>query len=139
LEQHRLDELFTAALNAALDRLESEGVLNPLAYALGSDGNIYEASPGAGRKRPGGGAALKVLKSELRALASAGEIAASALARQHEDGRGELAVAVHVRAPEGAFDMIVPYKLDVSGIIRRTRKAEPGEARAHEVRNDIFV
>ena len=131
--QDELDRLFTAALEAAVARLEKDGHFFPLMFELRRDGTIQAVAmleTGAFA-----GDAVGRMFGVLRQRGEEGLIRGAAIAcHLTTDDQ----VEVRVRAPNYASDIIVPFSIATSGLIRRRRKLTLGEFEARGAANEVF-
>ena len=131
--QDELDRLFTAALEAAVARLEKDGHFFPLMFELRSDGTIQAVAmleTGAVA-----GDAVGRMFDLLRQRATEGVIRGAAIACHHA---GSDQVEVRVRAPNYASDIFVPFSIETHGLIRRRRELTLGAFEAHPADNAVF-
>ena len=135
ITQDQLDRLFTAALEAAIGRIEKDGHFHPLVFELRPGGMIQavavlESSP----IDPSRGPADR-MGQLLRPRAEAGRIEAAAIVRLRRDGD---VAEVRLRAPNYSADIDVPFAIETSGLVKRKRQLVLGEFSARPVANDIF-
>ena len=131
--QDELDRLFSAALEAAVARLEKDGHFFPLLFELRTDGTIQAVAmleTGAVE-----GNAIGRMLDVLRQRADEELIRAAAIASHRG---GAMQVEVRLRASNYASDITVPFTIETSGLIRRRRELTLGEFAASDVENEVF-
>ncbi|TMM47125.1 hypothetical protein [Qipengyuania marisflavi] len=133
IDQHQLDRLFTAALEAAAALVEKQGKFLPLLFELRKGGDIQAVAVLEKESLDSAQSVLDRFAQILRPRAADGTIRAVAIA-QHQSGQ----IAVRLRAANYAADIAVPYDLATSGILRRTRKLTLGALQMQPAENDIF-
>lgn len=133
IDQNELDRLFSAALEAAVARLEKDGHFFPLIFELRADGTVQAvAMLETGSVE---GDAVARMFDVLRQRAAHGLIRATAIAC-HVTGSSE--VEVHLRAPNHASDILVPFAVTTRGLFRRRRELVLGEFTARDAKNEVF-
>ncbi|MEZ5681593.1 MAG: hypothetical protein R3E14_09890 [Erythrobacter sp.] len=131
--QNELDRLFTAALEAAVARLEKDGHFFPLMFELRRDGTIQAvAMLETGEVE---GDAISRMFDVLRQRADEDLIRAAAIASHVTDAAR---VEVRLRAPNYASDIAVPFAMETTGFFRRRRKLALGEFELRDVVNEVF-
>lgn len=134
IDQDQLDRLFTAALDAAIARVEKDGHFAPLLFEL-RDGDTIQAVVVLDRESSDGEEELLARFEEiLRPRAAEGAMRALAIALQRSD-----AVEIRLRAANYAADITAPYTVHSSGFFRRKRAVELGEMRAAPATDTIFT
>ncbi|WP_369026831.1 hypothetical protein [Qipengyuania sp. RANM35] len=131
--QGELDRLFSAALEAAVARLEKDGHFFPLIFELRTDGTI-QAIAMLETGTVEGDAVIRMF-DVLRQRGEEGLIRGAAIAC-HESGGSE--VEVHLRAPNYASNIIVPFTVTTRGFFRRKRELTLGEFSARQAQNEVF-
>lgn len=133
IDQDQLDRLFTAALEAAVARIEKDGHFFPLLFELRAHGEIQAVAVLEKGNVDGERSVLGHLSDILRPRAAAGTIRAAAIAIHRERG-----VEVRLRAANCSCDVLAPYSVASGGFLRRERKLELGEFEMRAAPNDIF-
>lgn len=134
IEQGQLDNLFTAAIEAAVGRIEKDGHFFPLVFELRANNTIQHVAVLETEAIEGADDVLRRLAELLRSRAGEGTIKAAAIVHRSGDGM----IAARVRASNFSADIDVPFTLEETGLIRRRRRVELGEFAARPVANDIF-
>lgn len=131
--QDELDRLFSAALEAAIARLEKDGHFFPLIFELRADGTVQAiAMLEAGTVE--GDAVIRMF-DVLRERGEEGLIRGAAIAC-HESGSSHIEVLL--RAPNYASDIVVPFTVTSRGFINRRRTLALGVFAACDVQNEVF-
>ena len=134
IEQGQLDNLFTAAIEAAVGRIEKDGHFFPLVFELRANGTIQNVAVLETGTIEGAEDVLKRLADLLRSRADEGTIKAAAIVHRSGDSMLE----ARLRAPNFSADIDVPFTVEAWGLIRRKRRVELGEFTPRPVANDIF-
>ncbi len=134
IEQGQLDNLFTAALESAVGRIEKDGHFFPLVFELRANDTIQNVAVLEAGTIEGTQDVLKRLAELLRSRASDGKIKAAAIVHRSNGGM----IEARLRAPNFSANIEVPFTVDASGLIRRTRRVELGELVAYPTVNDVF-
>ena len=133
ISQDDLDRLFTAALEAAVARVEKDGSFQPLVFELRDTGAVQAVMMLDKEHIDGPEAARERLMSLLRPRVAEGRVRAAAIAEK--EGRD---IVVRLRAANYSADVTAPVALATSGIVRRKREATLGEFSQVQVPNDLF-
>ena len=135
IDQGQLDQLFTAALEAGIARIEKDGHFFPLVFELRSNGVIHNVAVLDAAPISGSEGGLGRLSDLLRSRAQDGLIRAAAIVRHcTETAR----LFVQLRAPNYSQDVEVPFALSSEGLIRRRRRLSLGECTSSPAENTIF-
>ena len=134
ISQDQLDALFTAALEAAIGRLEKDGHFHPLVFELRANGlvqavAVLETGAVDNAKGP-----IDRLVALLKPRAEDGTIDAAAIVRLREEGVAE----VRLRSRNYSANIDALYTVETSGFVKRKRRLELGEFASRDVPNDIF-
>lgn len=135
IEQGQLDSLFTAALEAAVGRIEKDGHFFPLLFELRGNNAIQNVAVLEAGTIEGTEDVLVRLAELLRARASEGRIKAAAIV--HRSGNNP--IEVRLRAPNFSANIDVPIAVETSGLLGLKRRVELGEFAARPVANDVFT
>ncbi len=130
IDQARLDALFTAALEAAIARIEKDGTFFPLVY--GAIQNVAVLEIGAIEGAQG---VLDRLADVIRPRAADGTIRAAAIVRHRTDAA---TIEVRLRAANYAADVLVPFEIASSGLLGHQRQLTLGSFTARPAANDLF-
>lgn len=131
--QDELDRLFSAALEAAVARLEKDGHFFPLMFELRSDGSVQAVAMLETGAVDGDVVARKF--TVLRQRADEGLIRGAAVVC-HESGSSQ--IEVRIRAPRYARDIAVPFTVETRGFLRRRRELLLGEFSERPAANEVF-
>ena len=134
ITQDQLDRLFTAALEAAIGRIEKDGHFHPLVFELRANGTIQAVAVLETGEIDSTIGLLERLARLLRPRAQDGTIAAAAIVRLREEGVAE----VRLRAPNYSADIDVLFTVDTTGLVKRKRRLSLGEFASRDVPNDVF-
>lgn len=134
IDQDQLDRLFTAAIEAAIARVEKDGHFAPLLFELRGSGAIQAVAVLDKASHDSEQAMLDGFEAILRPRAAEGTIEALAIAL-HRPG----AVEVRLRAANYAADVTAPYEVESSGLLRKTRRLRLGEIGARPATDTIFA
>ena len=135
INQDQIDRLFTAALEAAIGRVEKDGYFHPLVFELRPGGTIQAVAVlETGVTDTARGPADR-MGQLLKSRAQDGRIEASAIVHMRQQER---ALEVRLRAPSYSADIGVPYKLETSGLVKRQRRVVLGTFSAELAENDVF-
>jgi hypothetical protein len=135
ITQDALDRLFTAALEAAVARMEKDGHFFPLVFEMRANGMIHNMAMLETAPVDGTADVLERLAAMLRSRANEGTIVASAIVLQ---GGGDRRMSVRLRAPDYAKDIAVPFDIERKGFVKRRRRLSLGEISGDTVANDVF-
>ena len=135
ITQDQLDRLFTAALEAAIGRIEKDGYFHPFVLELRANGAIQavavlEAGPVESQRDP-----VERLSTLRRPRAQNGTIDGAAIAMLDSSAS---AVDVRLRAANYSADIRVPFTVEVTGVVKRKRRLKMGEFSPSTAINDIF-
>ena len=133
--QSALDRLFTAALEAAVARMEKDGHFFPLVFEMRANGIIHNVAMLETAPVDGSADVLERLTAMLRTRATEGTIVASAIVLQGGEDRR---MSVRLRAPNYAKDIAVPFEIERKGFVKRRRRVSLGEISGDTVANDVF-
>ncbi len=135
ISQNALDRLFSAALEAAVARIEKDGHFHPLLFEQRADGTIQNVAVLETGSIDGAQSVIDRLVDLLRNRGKDGTIRAAAIViDRHEDN----AVEVRLRARNYSADIRAPYGIETRGLIRRRRELTLGEFSVQTVANDVF-
>lgn len=134
ISQDQLDRLFTAALEAAIGRIEKDGYFHPLVFELRANGSIQAVTVLETGKVDNAKDPVERLATLLRSRARDGTIDAAAVACLREEGR----VEVRLRACSYSVDIDALFTVGISGLVKRKRRLELSEILSRDVPNDIF-
>lgn len=134
ISQDQLDRLFTAALEAAIGRIEKDGYFHPLVFELRANGSIQAVAVLETGKVDNAKDPVERLATLLRSRARDGTIDAAAVACLREEGR----VEVRLRACSYSVDIDALFTVGISGLVKRKRRLELSEILSRDVPNDIF-
>ncbi len=142
--QDQLDDLYSACLDMAAALLEKNGEFYPIAFELTADGQIAAVAVMEEGENPPSQQVIDSLLYVLRERAASGAIAASAMAvdirvRRNPDDVPTDAVQVRLRAADYARDVIAPYTIATSGLLRKKRKLHLDTPYAKAAENEIFA
>lgn len=135
IEQYQLDRLFTAALEAAIARLEKDGHFQPLLFELRESGAIHNVAVLDTETVEGRQSVLDRLIQLLRPRARDGMIRAAAIVLHRAD---EEMIEVRLRALNYSSNLIVPFDVTSSGLLRKRRELALGQFAAKPSENEIF-
>ena len=135
IDQTRLDALFTAALEAAIGRIEKDGTFFPLLFELRANDSIQNVAVLETSTIDGSQSVLDRLAELLRSRAADGTIKAAAIVLHMA---GSKALEVRLRAANHASNVAVPFDIASTGLLKRKRKLTLGEFTASEVENEVF-
>lgn len=135
INQEQLDALFTAALEAAIGRIEKDGHFHPLVFELRENGviqNVAVLETGAidGRRD-----VIDRLFGILRERIGEGLVQACAIALDRHD---DAEISVLMRAPNYSANIAVPYTEAGKGFLKLKRRLSLGEFTARDVPNELF-
>ncbi|NVD46099.1 hypothetical protein [Qipengyuania atrilutea] len=141
--REKLDQLYSAALEAAAALLEKNGEFFPILFELRPGGEITSVAVLDMRERPPSQDLIDNYVELMRGRATAGQIAGCAIAldssfRVSAGDPKRDAVQVRVRAQGFARNVLVPYVLKTTGIFRKKRQLTLDEPRAEAAVNDVF-
>ena len=134
ITQDQLDRLFTAALEAAIGRIEKDGHFHPLVFELRANGTVQAVAVLETGEIDNSRSPLDRLVSLLKPRAVDATIRAAAIVRLREEG----AIEVRMRAPNYSSDIDVLFTVETTGIVKRRRRVTMGEVAARDVPNDLF-
>ncbi|QZD93610.1 hypothetical protein K3162_06300 [Qipengyuania xiapuensis] len=135
ISQDQLDALFTAALEAAIGRIEKDGHFHPLVFELRDSGAIQAVAVLETGAIDGRRDVIDRLFEILRPRVSEGVVQAFAISLdRHHEGQ----MTVMLRAPNYAADIFVPFSEAGEGFLKRKRRVSLGEFSAKEAANEIF-
>lgn len=134
IDQDQLDRLFTAALEAAIGRVEMDGHFAPLLFELRDGGLVQAVAVLDKASHDSEEAVIEGFEEILRPRAADGTIRALAIALHRKD-----AIEVRLRAPNYAADLTAAYDVETSGLLRRTRKLALGEIGSAPANDTIFA
>lgn len=135
IDQDQLDRLFTAALEAAIGRIEKDGHFHPLVFELRPGGTIQAVAVLETGTVDNSRGPVERLAQLLRPRAQDGTIDAAAIVRLRTSPR---ALEVRLRAGNYAADIDVPFVVETSGLVKRKRRVALGEFTASPAPNDLF-
>ncbi|QYJ06935.1 hypothetical protein [Qipengyuania flava] len=135
IDQSQLDRLFTAALEAAIARIEKDRTFFPLIFELRETGAVHNVAVLETEAIEGAQSVLDRFAALLRPRAAEGTIRAAAIALHRADDK---AIEIRLRAANYSSDIRVPFELETRGLIRKQRAVTLGEFAAREAENDIF-
>ena len=135
ISQDQLDALFTAALEAAVGRLEKDGHFHPLVFELRTNGAIQNVAVLETGKIDGERDVVERLFAILRGRILDGVVEACAIAREE---RHERRITVMLRAPNYSADVAVPFSEEGKGFLGLKRRLSLGEFTARMVPNELF-
>ena len=135
ITQDALDRLFTAALEAAVARMEKDGHFFPLVFEMRANGRIHNMAMLETAPVDGSADVLERLTAMLRTRADEGTIAASAIVLQGSDNQR---MSVRLRASNYAKDIAVPFEIERKGFVKRRRRVSLGDISGDTVPNDVF-
>lgn len=135
LTQDQLDRLFTAALEAAIGRVEKDGYFYPLIFELRANGTIQAVAVLETGAVDNSSEPIDRLVALLRSRARESTIIAAAIAIL---GTGADNVELRLRAANYSADIHVPFSVETTGLVKRKRKLMLGEFDARPAINDIF-
>lgn len=135
IRQDQLDRLFTAALEAAIGRVEKDGYFHPLVFELRDNGAIQaivllETGEVDDERGP-----VERLFDLLRPRAQCGTIYGAAIALLHSS---PAVLEVQVRAANYSSDIRVPFTMEATGVFKRKRRINLGEFSHRPARNNLF-
>ena len=133
IDQARLDALFTAALEAAIARIEKDGTFFPLVFELRANGAIQNVAVLEIGAIEGAQGVLDRLADVIRPRAADGTIRAAAIVRHRTDAA---TIEVRLRAANYAADVLVP--IASSGLLGHQRQLTLGSFTARPAANDLF-
>ena len=135
IDQSQLDRLFTAALKAAIARIEKDGTFFPLIFEVRDTGVVQNVAVLETEAIEGAQSVLDRFTALLRPRAADGTIRAAAIALHRP---GESAIEIRLRAANYSSDIRVPFTLETRGLIRKQRAVAFGEFAARDADNEIF-
>ncbi|MBX7532531.1 hypothetical protein K3165_06325 [Qipengyuania sp. 1XM1-15A] len=135
ITQDQLDHLFTAALEAAVGRIEKDGHFHPLVFELRGNGAIHNVAVLDTDTIDGRRTVIDRLFAILRPRVAEGRVKACAIALDRHD---DAEVAVLLRAPNFSANIAVPYTEEGKGFLKLKRRLSLGEFAAREVPNELF-
>lgn len=135
IDQARLDALFTAALEAAIARIEKDGTFFPLVFELRANGAIQNVAVLETGAIEGAQGVLDRLADVIRPRAADGTIRAAAIVRHRTDAA---TIEVRLRAANYAADVLVPFEIASSGLLGHQRQLTLGSFTARPAANDLF-
>lgn len=135
ISQDQLDRLFTAALEAAIGRIEKDGYFYPFVMELRANGAIQavavlETGDTDNTRDP-----AARLNDLLKPRAQNGTILGAAISILHSS---QSMVEVRLRAANYSADIQAPFVTRITGVVKRKRRVELGEFSQQPARNDIF-
>ncbi|MEM8919293.1 MAG: hypothetical protein AAGE37_10580 [Pseudomonadota bacterium] len=144
ISNDKLDDLFATGQNAAEHLLAENAEFYPIGHIIGSDGEIRMVAVDIGQENPESQIVIDQFEAIFLEQAKAGAILASAVsydARIQDPQSGEPtdAVITKIRAHGYARNVIVPYEIKTSGIIKKKRELKFGQTLAMEDQNEIFT
>lgn len=135
ITQDQLDQLFTAALEAAVGRMEKDGHFHPLVFELRDNGAIHNVAVLDTGTIDGRRDIIDRLFAILRPRVAEGIVHACAIALDRHD---DAEMAVLLRAPNYSANIAVPYTEEGKGFLKLKRRLSLGEFAAREVPNELF-
>ncbi|WP_435199224.1 hypothetical protein [Qipengyuania sp. 902] len=135
ITQDALDRLFTAALEAAVARMEKDGHFFPLVFEMRANGMIHNVAMLETAPVDGSADVLGRLTAMLRTRADEGTIVASAIVLQ---GGDDQRMSVRLRAQNYAKNIFVPFEIERKGFVKRRRRVSLGDISGDTVPNDVF-
>ncbi len=135
IDQAQLDALFTAALEAAIARIEKDGSFFPLLFELRANGAIQNVALLETGPIDGAQTVLDRFATVLKERAAEGAIRAAAIVQLRP---GQREVEVRLRARNYANDVIVPFELTREGLLKQKRKLTLGDFSLRAAENEIF-
>lgn len=133
ITQHELDRLFTAALETAIALIGKQGEFFPVLFELRADRTIHTL---AVLDRAAPDDPVAGYHAVLRPRAVDGTIIASAIA---EEIAGEpRTIRIRLRAANFSNDILVPFELTSTGLLKRGRKVIPGDFTQQAAENEVF-
>lgn len=135
IRQDQLDQLFTAALEAAVGRMEKDGHFHPLVFELRDNGAIHNVAVLDTGTIDGRRDIIDRLFAILRPRVVEGIVQACAIALDRHD---DAEMAVLLRAPNYSANIAVPYTEEGKGFLKLKRRLSLGEFAAREVANELF-
>ena len=135
IDQDQLDALFTAALEAAIARIEKDRTFFPLLFELRANGAIQNVAVLETGAIEGRQSVLDRFAELLRPRASEGTIRAAAIALHLADCAS---IEVRLRASNYSANVLVPFEVTSTGLIKRKRELTLGDFTAREAENEIF-
>lgn len=135
ITQAQLDRLFTAALEAAIARIETDGSFFPLVFEMRSGGIIHNVAVLETGSIDGRADVLERQEDVLASRAVEGVIQAAALVIHLPD---QSAIEARLRAANFSSNLHVAYTVRGVGLIRRMREVTLGQIIPHTVHNRIF-
>lgn len=133
--QDQLDALFTAALEAAIARIERDGSFFPLLFELRANGAIQNVAVLETAAIDGAQSVLDRLAELLRPRIAEGLVEAAAIAVHDPEGE---AVELQLRAPNFSADVTAPYAIETTGLLRRRRSLALGAFTVRPAPNELF-
>ena len=134
ISQDQLDRLFTAALEAAIGRIEKDGHFHPLVFELRANGSIQAVAVLETGVVDNARSPIDRLVALLKPRAEDGTIDAAAIVRLREEGVAE----VRLRSRNYSANIDALFTVQTSGFVKRKRRLELGEFASRDVPNDIF-
>ncbi len=135
IDQARLDALFTAALEAAIGRIEKDGTFFPLLFELRANDSIQNVAVLETSTIDGSQSVLDRLADLLRQRAADGTIKAAAIVLHLADSN---TLEVRLRAANHASNVRAPFDIASSGLLKKKRKLTLGDFTASEAENEVF-
>jgi len=140
----QLHELLVYCINFSRTMLEKAGDFYPFGATLSPDGKVGATGAYNGQEHPGPREIYQMLASAYSAGARSGEFLGVALAANvnipaqfspvFPDG-----VRVHLESEGFSRFMYVPFKVTVSGLLKKSRAVEMGEPFAVQVQPQFFL
>lgn len=135
ISQNQLDALFTAALEAGVALIEKSGFFLPLLFELRSSGEIQAVAMLDKEASDEQDEELARLARVLATRASQGLIQAVAIAVNRP---ADSAIELRMRAPDYAANILAPYRIETSGLMKRKRRLVLDSFAGEPARNEIF-
>ncbi|MGI8943735.1 MAG: hypothetical protein ACR2FJ_05785 [Qipengyuania sp.] len=135
ISQNQLDALFTAALEAGVALIEKSGFFLPLLFELRSSGEIQAVAMLDKEASDEQDEELARLARVLATRASQGLIQAVAIAVNRP---ADFAIELRMRAPDYAANILAPYRIETSGLMKRKRRLVLDSFAGEPARNEIF-
>ena len=130
-----LNRLYRVSCDAAIGRIEKDGHFQPLVFELRESGAVQHVAVLDMGATNGTQSVLQRLLDLLRPRIAAGTTRAVAIVRLSRDDR---TIETRLRAARYSADIIAPYGVSKSGVLRRKRIVTLGEATECPVPNDMF-
>ena len=135
IDQAELDALFTAALETAIARIETDGTFFPLLFELRTTGSIQNVAVLETGTIEGIQAVLDRLVGLIRSRAAEGMVRAAAIVLHAAERE---AIELRLRARNYSSDLTVPYEIRRGGLFGLKRKLVLGEIAQRKAANEIF-